>query len=206
MENILDIYCQPYDENCPVVCMDEKPYQILGEVREPIPMEPGKLLKEDSEYVRNGTCSIFMFTEPLTGWMHSHARDRRTAVDWSEEIRWLLEEVYSNAPKIILVSDNLNTHIIPSLYKAFPAKKAHELARRLIMHHTPKHGSWLNVAEIAISVLTRQCLCRRIPTIDKLNGELSAWNKIHAGEQSPVNWQFSTNDARIKLNHLYPKF
>ena len=179
MEDILDLYCLPYDEQCPTVNMDEKPYQLLDEVREPIPMKPGKPLKVDAEYIRKGTCSIFVFTEPLTGWAHAHGRERRTKVDWAEEICWLLEEKYPNVPKIRLVLDNLNTHVISSLYEAFSPSKARALAKRLELHYTPKHGSWLNIAEIQISVLARQCLCRRIPELAILNAELSAWNSSH---------------------------
>lgn len=206
MEDILDLYCLPYEQNLPVVCMDEKPYQLLGEVRQPIPMAPGRIRKEDGEYVRNGTSSIFVFTEPLVGWVHTHARARRTKIDWAEEIQWLLEGPYRTASKIVLVVDNLNTHVISSLYTAFPAPKARALARRLELHYTPKHGSWLNIAEIQISVLSRQCLCRRIPTLDSLNHELDAWNHLHEISQKPVDWQFSTDDARIKLKRLYPSF
>ena len=140
MEDILDLYCQAYDADYPVVCMDEKPYQLLGEIREPIPMRPGKPRKVDAEYVRNGTCSIFVFTEPLRGWRYANAHKRRTKVDWAMEIRWLLEEKYPQAKKVRLVSDNLNTHVISSLYEAFPASEARALVRRLEMHHTPKQG------------------------------------------------------------------
>ena len=206
MEDVLDLYCQPYDEEYPVVCMDEKPYQLLDEVREPIPMHPGSPRKIDAEYVRKGTCSIFVYTEPLRGWGYANARERRTKIDWAEEIRWLLEYVYPFAKKVRLVSDNLNTHVISSLYEAFPAPKARELAKRLEMHHTPKRGSWLNIAEIQISVLARQRLCRRIPDIGMLNRELSAWNTDLASHLSPVDWRFSSDDARIKLKYLYPKF
>lgn len=206
MEDVLDLYCLPYDVEYPVVCMDEKPYQLLGEVREPIPMGPGRPRKVDAEYVRNGTCSIFVYCQPLNGWGHAHARERRTKVDWATEIRWLLEEIHPQAKKIRLVSDNLNTHVISSLYEAFPAPEARRLAKRLEMHHTPKHGSWLNIAEIQISILARQCLCRRIPDISLLNHELSAWNSLASTSPRPVDWQFSTPDARIKLKHLYPKF
>lgn len=206
MEDVLDLYCQPYDEDYPVVCMDEKPYQLLDEVREPIPMKPGKPRRIDAEYVRRGTCSIFVYSEPLRGWGYAHARERRTKIDWAEEIRWLLEEKYPSAKKLRLVSDNLNTHVISSLYEAFPAPKARELAKRLEMHHTPKHGSWLNIAEIMISVLARQCLCRRIPNISLLNRELVAWNAVSQSAPRKVDWQFSSTDARIKLKYLYPKF
>ena len=206
MEDILDLYCLPYDSEYPVICMDEKPYQLLDEVREPIAMEPGRLRKVDAEYVRKGTCSIFVFGEPLTGWIHAHARDRRTKVDWAMEIRWLLEEVYPDAKKIRLVSDNLNTHVISSLYETFEAPHARALAKRLDMHHTPKHGSWLNVAEIFISILARQCLCRRIPDLSILNRELLAWGASKNPTRAPVDWHFSTEDARIKLKYLYPRF
>lgn len=206
MEDILDLYCQAYDEEYPVVCMDEKPYQLLDEVRQPIPMSPGKPRKLDAEYVRNGTCSIFVYSEPLRGWGYAHARQRRTKIDWAIEICWLLEQQYPRAKKVRLVSDNLNTHVISSLYEAFPASKARELVKRLEMHHTPKHGSWLNIAEIQISVLARQCLCRRIPNLGLLNTELTAWNLIHAADPKPVDWQFTAKDARIKLRYLYPSF
>jgi hypothetical protein len=204
MEDVLDLYCQPYDADYPVICMDEKPYQLLGEVREPIPMQPGRVRKIDAEYVRNDTCSIFVFGEPLTGWIHAHARERRTKADWAMEIRWLLEDVYPNAKKIRLVSDNLNTHVISSLYEVLEAPKARILAKRLEMHHTPKHGSWLNIAEIFISILARQCLCQRIPELSLLNRELRAWAASKNAAPGPVDWQFSTDDARIKLKHLYP--
>jgi hypothetical protein len=184
--------------------MDEKPYQFFDEVCAPIPVSPGKIRKEDSEYVRKGTCSIFLFAEPLTGWVYTHARPRRTKIDWAKEVKRLLEEKFHDAPKALLIVDNLNTHVISSLYEAFPAKKARELARRLDIHYTPKHGSWLNMAEIFISVLSRQCLCRRIPNIDLLNHELSAWNLLRSASFAPVNWQFTTSDARIKLARLYP--
>lgn len=206
MENILDLYCLPYDEQYPVVCMDEKPYQLLGEVCEARPMEPGKVRKVDAEYVRNGTCSIFVYCQPLTGWGYAHARERRTKVDWAMEIQWLLEEVYPHAKKIRLVCDNLNTHVISSLYEAFAAPKARGLAMRLEMHYTPKHGSWLDIAEIMISILSRQCLCRRIPNLERLLHELAAWNSLYALTRKSVDWQFTTIDARVKLKYLYPKF
>lgn len=204
MEDVLDLYCQPYDADCPLVCMDEKPYQLLADVREPLPVKPSSIRKEDSEYERKGTCSIFVFTEPLRGWVHAHGRERRTKLDWAYEVRWLLEEVHPTTPIVRLVCDNLNTHVISSLYEAFPAQKARELAKRLEIHYTPKHGSWLNIAEIEISVLARQCLCRRIPELVLLNHELDAWNQASNAVLRPVQWQFTTDDARIKLTHLYP--
>jgi hypothetical protein len=204
MEDVLDVYQRPYDENCPVVCMDEKPYQFLGETREPIPMKPGKVKREDNEYVRNGTCSIFIFTEPLKGWRRTCASERRTRIDWAEQVQILLEEDYPDTPKVCLVMDNLNTHTISSLYEAFSPNKARELAKRLEIHYTPKHGSWLNIAEIELSVMERQCLGRRIPDIQTLSRELSAWNIERNHASKSVDWQFTTDDARIKLKRLYP--
>jgi hypothetical protein len=207
MEDVLDAYALPHDENCPVICLDEKPYQLLDERREPIPMKRGSPAKIDNEYERCGTCSIFVMCEPLKGWHHAHARERRTAVDWAHEIDWLLTESrYKNAPKIKIVQDNLNTHTVSSLYKAFPAKKARELAKRLEFHYTPKHGSWLNIAEISISILSKQCIDRRIPDIDTLNREIAAWEETYNSRQNVVDWQFSTEDARYKLKRLYPVF
>jgi hypothetical protein len=160
MEDVLDVCHLPYNILCPVICADEKPYQLLGERREPIPMKPGSKRKVDNEYERMGTCSIFVMCEPLTGWTYTHARKQRTAEDWAYEIRDLLTVHFPNAPRIKLILDNLNTHVIASLYKVFPPKEARLLAKRIEIHYTPKHGSWLNIAEIAISVLARQCLCR----------------------------------------------
>ena len=186
--------------------MDEKPYQLLADCREPVAMKPGGIKKIDNEYERMGTCSIFVFSQPLTGWTYTHARKQRTAIDWAHEIKNLLTVHFPDAPKIKLVVDNLNTHIIASLYKAFPAKEARALAKRLELHYTPKHGSWLNVAEIILSVLVRQCLCRRIPSLDFLNSELSAWHNLRNVNPCHIKWQFSTDDARIKLHRLYPQF
>lgn len=205
MEDILDLYCLPYDENYPVVCMDEKPYQLLDEVRKPIAMAPGRVKKIDAEYVRCGTCSIFVFTQPLTGWCYTNARKQRTALDWAYEIRELLTVHFPNALKIRLIVDNLNTHVFASLYKAFPAREARELIKRLEIHYTPKHGSWLNMAEIIISVLARQCLCRRIPLLQALNKELHAWCIDRNKHSRRIKWQFTTDDARIKLHRLYPQ-
>ena len=158
----------------------------------------------DNEYKRNGTCSVFLFTEPLAGWRHAHARERRTKVDWALEIKELLTVHYPDAPKVCLVLDNLNTHTISSLYEAFPPREARELAKRLEIHFTPKHGSWLNVAEIELSVLSRRCLDRRIGVLDVLNRELTAWSLIRNGSHKRIHWQFTTLDARIKLMRLYP--
>jgi len=206
MEDVLDVYQLPYDVDCPVICMDEKPYQLLNEVRQPIPMKPMKPLCEDSEYVRNGTCSIFIFTEPLVGWRHVAVREQRTRIDWALQIQELLEIHYPQAPKIKLVMDNLNTHSIASLYHAFEPATARRLAKRLEIHYTPKHGSWLNIAEIELSVMTSQCLGRRIPSISQLMTELSAWEQNRNQSQKGVDWQFTNAEARIKLKRLYPQF
>jgi hypothetical protein len=204
MEDVLDVYHRPYDADYPVVCMDEKPYQLLGESRDPIPMKPGKEKREDSEYVRGGHCSIFVFVEPLTGWCHVSAQERRTKIDWAHQMDDLLTVRFPNAKKVVLVSDNLNTHVISSLYEAFPPEKARTLAKRLEMHHTPKHGSWLDIAEIEINVMTMQCLGRRIENIETLRSELAAWETSRNTIPKSIDWQFTTNDARVKLKRLYP--
>jgi len=206
MEDILDLYQQPLDESCPVICMDEKPYQLLDETRTPIPMETGNPERRDGEYVRNGTCSIFIFTEPLAGWRHAAVCERRTRIDWANQIRELLEIHYPDTPKIRLVMDNLNTHSISSLYEAFQPETARGLAKRLEIHYTPKHGSWLNIAEIELSVMTRQCLDRRISSITSLRHELSEWETVRNKNQKGVDWQFTTDTARTKLKRLYPQF
>ena len=206
MEDILDLYQQPFDEEYPVICMDEKPHQLLGESRTTIPMEPGNPERQDGEYIRNGTCSIFIFTEPLAGWRHVDVCERRTRIDWADQIRELLEVYYPDTPKIRLVMDNLNTHSISSLYEAFPPETARSMAKRLEIHYTPKHGSWLNIAEIELSVMTRQCLDRRISSIPSLRSELAEWESARNNCQKGVDWQFTTETARIKLKRLYPKF
>jgi hypothetical protein len=202
---ILDLYAQPFDQSFPVICMDEKPLQLLEEAREPIPMETGKPQRQDGEYIRNGTSCVFLFTEPLAGWRHVTACQRRTKIDWANQIRDLLENYYPDTPKIRLVMDNLNTHSISSLYEAFSPAIAHNLAKRLEIHHTPKHGSWLNIAEIELSALTRQCLDRRIGALSTLGLELSEWETARNLNQKGVDWQFTTNTARIKLKRLYPQ-
>jgi len=205
MEDVLEVYHRPHDPAAPVVCMDEKPYQLLGHVRDPIPAGPGHDLKQDSEYVRHGTCSIFVWVEPLAGRRRVNARQRRTRIDWAHEIDQLLSAGYPHAERIVLVMDNLNTHTLGSLYEAFEPAKARALAERLELHYTPKHGSWLNIAEIELSRLTRQCLGRRIDDLDLLNTELAAWQAATNDDQRQVDWQFTATDARIKLRHLYPQ-
>jgi len=207
MEDILDIYTLPYDKSCPVICLDEKPYQLLDERREPLPMSAGSPQRVDNEYERKGTCSIFVMCEPLSGWHHANACEHRTAVDFAHEVDWLLtKSSYKEVSKIRLVLDNLNTHVVSSLYKAFPAVKARELAKRLEIHYTPKHGSWLNIAEISISILSKQCIDRRMANLELLNREIAAWEKEYNSKHNVVNWQFTTKDARIKLHKLYPVF
>ena len=206
MEDVLDIYELPYNPDLPVVCMDEKPYQLLGEARESWAMRPGNNKKIDFEYTRNGTCSIFTFVEALAGRHHVRVREHRTAIDWAEEIKYLVDERYPDAQKIILVMDNLNTHKPASLYKVFPPEEARRIIKKLEIHYTPKHGSWLNIAEIELNVMTRQCLSRRIASMDVLRSELSAWTNERNNGKSKVNWQFTTKDARIKLVSLYPEF
>jgi hypothetical protein len=205
MEDVLDVYELPYNPLKPVVCMDEKPYQLLGESREPLPMRKGSDQKIDSEYVRKGTCSIFVFTEPLGGVRHLDVRNRRTSIDWAEEIKCMVDVHYPDAEKIILVMDNLNTHKISSLYKAFPPAEARRIAKRLEVHYTPKHGSWLNIAEIELNVMTRQCLKRRIDDIETLRSELSSWEAERNSNSAGVEWRFINSQARIKLVSLYPK-
>lgn len=206
MEDVLDVYELPYHADRPVVCMDEKPYQLLGEARESLPMRPGDNQKIDSEYVRNGTCSIFAFVEPLGGRHHVSVREHRTALDWAEEIKYLADVMYPDAEKIILVMDNLNTHKAASLYKRYPAPEARRIIKRLEIHYTPKHGSWLDIAEIELNVMTRQCLTRRIESISVLRDELSSWEGERNTMAAKVNWQFRTENARIKLLSLYPTF
>ena len=204
MEDVLDMYQRPYDPDYPVWCMDEKPYQILDDSRKPLPMRPGDVSKIDSEYVRNGTVSIFCFVQPHTGRIEHSVEPTRTAVDWAEKIKYLVDVIEPDAQKITLIMDNLNTHKPGSLYKTFPPQEAKRILDRLDIHYTPKHGSWLDMAEIGINIMTRECLNRRIPDIDTLCSELEAWNEAYSQNPSPINWQFSTSDSRIKLKKLYP--
>jgi hypothetical protein len=204
MEDVLAVYARPYDPARPMVCMDEKPYQLLGHVRDPVPARPGRDRLEDSEYVRAGTCSIFCWVEPLRGWRRVDAQSRRTKVDWARQVKRMLTCDYPGAETVVLVMDNLNTHGIGSLYEAFDPGTAFALAQRLEIHHTPRHGSWLNIAEIELSALTRQCLDRRIDAAAPLNAELAAWQQQANSDQRQVQWHFTTDDARLRLRHLYP--
>lgn len=204
MEDVLEVYHRPYDEKRPLVCLDEASKQLIGEIAEPIPTAPGRPARIDYEYVRNGTANLFMASEPLLGWRAVKVTARRTAVDFAEFIAWLVEEVHEEAEKVVLVMDNLNTHKVASLYEAFPPERARAIAERLEIHHTPKHGSWLNMAEIELSVLARQCLDRRIESREELEREVAAWEDDRNERCIGVDWRFTTADARIKLRHLYP--
>lgn len=206
MEDVLDVYARPYDATRPMVCMDETNKQLLEEVREPLPMKPGQPARSDYEYRREGVANLFMFFEPLAGWRHVNVTDRRTRHDWAEAMRELADVHYPHAEKIVVVLDNLNTHDAASFYEAFSAPEAYRLAHRFEFHYTPKHGSWLNMAEIELSVLGRQCLDRRIPDKQALSAEVSAWEAKRNRDAVKVDWQFTTADARIKLKHLYPKY
>jgi len=204
MENVLEVYQEPYDPLCPVVCMDESSKQLLKEVRKTIPAEPGKPLRYDTEYERNGTGNVFMFFEPLTGKRFIDITQSRTAVDWALQIKNLVDKLYPDVDKIILVMDNLNTHAGASLYKAFEPEEARRILDKLKFCYTPKHGSWLNMAEIELSVLGKQCLDRRIPDMNTMKRETEAWQEVRNSHPTPMDWRFTTADARIKLKKLYP--
>ena len=206
MEDVLEVYARPLDPRFPVVCMDESSIQLIGEVSTTIPAAPGHPQLMDDEYVRNGVASIFMEVEPLGGKRQVNITERRTRVDWAHFIKAMLDERYPDADKVVLVMDNLNTHNTASLYTAFDPVEALRLTQRLEIHHTPKHGSWLNIAEIELSVLKRQCLGHRIPCINQMRSEVAAWNHDRNNRQTKVDWQFTTKDSRIKLKRLYPKF
>jgi hypothetical protein len=205
MEDVLDLYCQEYDPCHPLVCMDEQPVQLIREKRIPLPALPGHVACYDYEYERNGTADMFMFTEPLGQWRKANIRQHRTMIDWAHEIKELLDHDYPTISMVTLVCDHLNTHNIASLYEAFPPEEARRLAKRLEIHHPPKHGSWLNIAECELSILTRQCLDRRIPDLATLKQVVKAWEQKRNGTQKGVDWQFTTGDARIKLKRLYPQ-
>jgi len=204
MEDILDVYHLPYDPCYPVVCMDESCKQMVGEVCEPIPCQPGQPERVDHEYIRNGVAEIFMEVEPLTGKRHVTVTEHRTRKDWASLIKQMLDERYPEAIKVRLVMDNLNTHNIASLYEAFEAKEARRLVARLEIHYTPKHGSWLNMAEIELSALKNQCLDRRIPDIKTLQSEVASWESNRNNNARKIDWQFTTANARVKLKRLYP--
>ena len=205
MEDVLSVYQRPYDPDQPVVCMDEMSRQLLKHVRNPIEAKSGTPRRHDHHYERNGTVNLFTFFEPLAARRVVLTRERRTMVDWAECVREVLDTCYSGAEKVVLVMDNLNTHGLSSLYEAFAPAEARRLAERLEIHYTPEHGSWLNVAEIEQSVLARQALSRRIPDRETMQRRTTAWQEERNAEEATVDWQFTTEEARIKLKRLYPK-
>jgi len=205
MEDIIAIYELPYDEDYPVVCMDETCKQLIGEVHESIACAPGRPARVDHEYVRNGVAEVFLEVEPLTGKRHVAATEHRTRKDWAWWIKGMLDERYPNAVQVRLVMDNLNTHCFASLYETFEPQEARRLVECLEIHYTPKHGSWLNMAEIELSVLNGQCLNQRIPNLETMQSHIAVWENDRNNRQSKIHWHFFTNDARIKLRHLYPK-
>lgn len=204
MEDVLDVYARPLDPNRPVVCVDEGGKQLIGDVREPWPVRPGSPAKQDYEYERGGMANLFMAFEPLGGWRHVEVTQRKTAADFARFLRLLSDGPFRQAEKIVLVCDNLNTHTPASLYEAFEPAEARRLAERFEWHYTPKHGSWLNVAECELSVVARQCLDRRIPDLETLRREVTAWEQDRNVAAVGVDWQFTTTDARVKLKRLYP--
>jgi hypothetical protein len=204
MEDVIEVYHRPHDPDRPVVCVDETSKQLIIETRMPIPAKPGQPRRTDYEYKRNGTANLFMMFAPLEGWRHVKVTDRRTALDYAQMLRELSDTHFPQATKIVLVQDNLNTHKPASLYEAFPAKEARRLTERFEWHYTPKHGSWLDMAECELSVLATQCLARRIPDKDTLTREVAAWQKLRNAKHAKADWHFTTADARIKLKRLYP--
>jgi hypothetical protein len=204
MEDVLSVYQRPYDPSRPLVCMDETSKQLLGEVRSPWPSAPGRPARYDAEYVRHGVANLFLFSEPLTGKRQVRVTAQRCQEDWAGAVRDLMETTYAQAERIVLVMDNLNTHTPASFYATFPPEIAQRLTDRLEIHYTPKHGSWLNMAEIELSILTRQCLDRRIPNEDRLRQEVAAWTAKRNRARTKIKGQFTTQDARIKLHQLYP--
>lgn len=204
MEDVLEVYQRPYDPKRPVVCLDETSKQLVGETRNSIPAKRGTPAREDYEYKRNGVANLFMLFEPLAGWRHVEVTDRRTKVDFAHVVKKLVDELDPDAEKIILVMDNLNTHKLGSLYEAFEPQEARRLIEKLEIHYTPKHGSWLNMAETELASLAKQCLNRRIPNKQRLETEVAAWTEARNDSEATVDWQFKTDDARIKLKKLYP--
>lgn len=206
MEQVLAVYQRPYDPLYPVVNMDEQPIQLVSHARDPLPMRPGSETKIDYEYTREGMCNAFLFVEPLGGWRQVHVCDTKTAVDWARYVKWLVDHPrFAQAQRITLVCDNLNTHCPGSLYAAFEAAEAFRMLSKLELVHTPKHGSWLNMAEPELSVMTRQCFADRVATVAQVERRIAAWQKERNSRQQGIDWQFTTDDARIKLKRLYPK-
>ena len=204
MEDVLDLYQPEYNPERPVVCFDETSRQLTGEVRPPIEAAPGRVARYDTEYQRNGTRNLFMICEPKGGWRHVEVTERRTAVDFAHQMRWLVDEAYPDAPVVRVALDNLNTHRMASLYETFPAAEARRIVKRLEFHHTPKHASWLNMAEIEFSVLTRACLQGRNPDETALQRAVNAYEAERNAAKATINWRFNTQHARTKLHRLYP--
>lgn len=204
MEDVLDVYHRPYDEARPLICIDEQPKQLVGETRKPIPPRPGTPARYDYEYRREGVANLFMLFQPLLGWRYVMPTERRTGKDFAEVLRWLAEELYPDAERLVLVTDNLNTHSTACLYETFVPDRARRIAERLEWHYTPKHGSWLNMAEIEFAALSKQCLGRRIGSMARLRKEVAAWEEERNERMVGVNWRFATPDARIRLRSLYP--
>jgi len=204
MEDVLDVYEEPYDPRRPYVCFDECPYQLVSEVRQPLPPRPGAVAKYDYEYTREGTCNLFMFVQPQIGWRHVDVTDRRTAQDFAHCMRDLVDRHFPQAATIRVVLDNLNTHSLAALYETFSPVEARRIARKLEFHYTPKHGSWLNMAEIELAVLNGRCLSRRLPSQDRVRSQIVAWEATRNAARRTITWTFTTTAARIKLEHLYP--
>lgn len=204
MEDVLDVYTRPYDPERPLVCLDETSRQVLAETRKALPLAPGRPARHDPEYERQGVANVFLIGEPLRGWRQVRISDRRTRLDWAHCIQELVDVHYPHAEQIVLVLDQRNTHSPASLYEAFPPAEAKRLADKLEIHYTPKHGSWLNMAEIELSVLQRQCLNRRLGDRPTLEREVAAWTAARNAAATPIDWRFTTQDARIKLKRLYP--
>lgn len=204
MEDVLEVYARPYDPTCPVVCVDEGGKQLIGDVRPPLPVRPQRTARHDSEYVRGGVVNLFMAFEPLAGKRHVQVTERKTSIDFARMLRTISDECYPDARRLVLVCDNLSTHTPAALYEAFAPEEARRIAARIEWHYTPKHGSWLDVAEIELSVLARQCLDRRIPDVPTLRREVRSWEAARNAAVAKVDWQFTTVDARIRLRSLYP--
>jgi DDE superfamily endonuclease len=204
MEDVLEVYARPYEEKRPVLCLDEAAKQILAHVRDPLPLSSGQCMRWDNEYERCGTCALFMVFEPLGAQRFVQVRERRTAWDYAQVVKWMCEELYPDADKIVLVQDNLNTHGSHSLYEAFAPEEARRLIERIEWHYTPKHGSWLNMAELELSILARQCLTERMESQTNLSHQVQAWQNKRNRTAMRVDWQFTTENARCKLKRLYP--
>ncbi len=205
MEDVLDLYAQSYDPLIPQVCFDERPCQLISETRVPLPAEPGQPERYDYEYKREGTCNLFAFFQPLAGWRHIQVTNQRTAIDFAHCMKDLVDVFFPSAKMIRIVLDNLNTHTPGALYQTFPPEQARRILSKLEFHYTPKHGSWLNMVEIELSVLSRQCLKRRIPNLETMKQETAAWERERNQQKATVNWSFTNQDARFKLKRLYPQ-